>query len=135
MANRKDLNLHRYDIGRNEYRELYYFCRQYREKKARLAAIYSPSGGFGGGAPNGSGAKDPTAARAMQAMKIEEDVRLIEETARETAGDVMSRAILRNVCDGTRYEALRPPCGRNQFYELRRRFFFLLHLKKTGTQG
>ena len=48
----RDLKLDEYHISGNRYRELKYFCRQYREKQALLRSITeigSPICGAGGG--------------------------------------------------------------------------------------
>ena len=39
MPNKRDLRMEKYKISTNRYRELKYFCMQYREKKSRLRAI------------------------------------------------------------------------------------------------
>ena len=39
MAKERDLKLLDYDISDNRYRELKYFCRQYKEKQKKLCFI------------------------------------------------------------------------------------------------
>lgn len=57
----------------------------------------------------------------------------IEAAARE-AGEGLAPYILRNVTDGERYEYLAAPCGINQFYRARQRYFIELdRLHKRGT--
>ena len=41
MSNKRDLNLEEFGISLSRYRELYYFCQQYREKKEELQRCYS----------------------------------------------------------------------------------------------
>lgn len=60
-----------------------------------------------------------------------QDAQLIEDAARETDA-ANQEAILRNVTEGVPYEHLQTYCGRRQFYELRRRFFWLLNQHKKG---
>ena len=59
------------------------------------------------------------------------DVQMIEDTARET-DEIAQHAILQNVTAGIPYEQLQPYCGRRQFYEMRRKFFWLLDQRKNG---
>lgn len=60
----------------------------------------------------------------------------VEEAAQEACSG-MESAILANVSRGLTYEQIRPPCGRNQFFEARQRYFMVLdrrlkNMEKTG---
>lgn len=126
----RDLSLGCYEISRERYRELKYFCRQYADKKAKAAEARLPGGQALDGMPHGSAVGDPTARRAEKAMRYARDVELIERVAAEAAPDC-TRELLRNVTEGTPWEHLPAACcGRRQFYELRRRFFWLLDREK-----
>lgn len=102
----RDVNLSEYAISPDAYRELKYFCYQYREKKRRAER---------------AGAED---------LRCREDCAQIERCARAAAGAWGYRQLMRNVTDGVPYKALDIPCGKNQFTRLRRRFFFLLANEK-----
>ena len=39
MSNKRDLKLEEFGISLSRYRELYYFCQQYHEKKRGIAAL------------------------------------------------------------------------------------------------
>lgn len=131
MPNKRDLELKQYKITSYRYRELYNWCRQYNEWKARLRECY------GLRRPqsyeiNGSKTADPTAANAIKAEKLSRNIELLENTAKEI-DPVIGKYITENVVNGTAYEYLGAvPCGRRQFYEYRRKFFFLLDLKKNN---
>ena len=126
----RDLSLGCYDISRERYRELKYFCRQYPEKKAKLADARSLGGQNWDGMPHASTVGDPTARRAEKAMRYSHDVELIERVAAEAAPEC-TRELLRNVTEGVPWEYLPSACcGRRQFYALRRRFFWLLDREK-----
>ena len=45
MSNKRDLNLEEFGISLSRYRELYYFCQQYHEKKEALQRCYSVKSG------------------------------------------------------------------------------------------
>ncbi|SCI67298.1 Uncharacterised protein [uncultured Clostridium sp.] len=112
----RTLELGKAGISREAYRELLHFCRQLEEKKRRLSHLR----GWGG----------PDWERA----RLERDVALIARLAREAAGEALEQALVLNVCYGVRFEALGAPCGRRQFYEMRRRFFTLLARAKWGPE-
>ena len=58
-----------------------------------------------------------------------ENAELIENTAKEAAGTLWEQ-LLKNVSLGIVYEHMPIPMGRKQFYEMRRRFFWLLSQRK-----
>lgn len=128
--NERDLSLGQFEISRERYRELKYFCRQYPEKKQKLADARSLSGVSMDGMPHGTDVGDPTARRAERALRYAADVRLIEQTAADAAPG-FSRELLRNVTEGVPWEYLpSTDCPRRAFYDARRKFFWLLDQRK-----
>ena len=120
-----------FDISEYAYKELQYFCMQYREKKKAI------EDGYGGQAvrydnlPHSSGnISDPTYANASRMIKMKEDVEIIERAAKETDRELY-RYIIRNVSDWIPFEYLNVPCGRRQFYNKRRLFFYKLYCLKN----
>lgn len=129
MSKQKDLNLEKYKISKYRYRELKYFCLQYDEKKQRLVALRGLGAVTYSSEPHGRGISDPTAAKAERAQQLARDVELIEQTAMEV-DSANYRSLLANVTAASMpYEYLSPACGRRQFYEDRRKFFYLLDKK------
>ena len=61
--------------------------------------------------------------------KLSRDIGLIEQTAQEAVGGLYP-FILKNVTEDITYEHMGVPCGRRQFYFMRRKFFCLLDQKK-----
>lgn len=61
--------------------------------------------------------------------KALKDAALIEQASREAEPNIC-QYILKNVTQGVPYEYMDVPCGRRQFYEQRRKFFYLLSKKK-----
>ena len=111
MGNEKDLDLREYNIGINEYRELKYFCMQYRDKKRVLKQ------------------KNTRISDGMR-EKYRGDVEMIERCAEEAAGN-LAALLLKNVVDGVKYEYLNIPCSRWSFYEMRKRYFWILRNMTT----
>ena len=130
MTADRDIKLDKYDISPNRYRELKYFCRQYREKQSRLRSLTEIASPAFDGIGSSSGVlSDRTAATALKRVELEKDVALIEQTAIEADAEIY-QYIISNVADGVPWEYLGVPGGRRQFYEARRKFFYLLSRKK-----
>ena len=122
-----------YWLERHRYYELKHFCLQYPIwKKARAsleglsrrpvdAVVFS--GGFG----------DPTARCAEARAFYSERMELVERAARE-ADAKLGRYILKGVTLGVSYDILRVqenvPCCKDIYYELYRRFFWLLNRER-----
>ncbi len=127
---RKDLSLRKYNISGARYRELFYFCRQYNEWKQELSVIATVKPQQLTGMPSGKNdISNPTADAAAKRVELTAKCALVEQTTIETSPELY-QYILENVTQGTRYEYMSLPCGRRQFYELRRKFFFLLSQKR-----
>ena len=93
--------------------------------------------------PHGSGVGDPVAATAAKRDRLLRDVRMIEQAAQKAVIDdetgrpkIDARYILRAVTtrDGTRktLAAMSVPIGERQFYEMRRKFYWILREMKNG---
>lgn len=128
MPKERVLSLGKYDISANRYLELKYFCRQYREKQSQLRSLTEISS-YSSDGRGGSGISDKTASLAIKRTQLKEELKLVEQSAYE-ADKGIYQYIISNVADGVPYEYLGVPTGRRQFYEARRRFFFLLSQKK-----
>lgn len=118
-----------YWIERHRYYELKHFCLQYPIWKKACA-------GLDGLARQGTGARralsesyDPTA-KAAEAREWYLDRMSIVENAAMEADTVISPYILKGVTEGCSYDHLRAkyniPCGKDMYYDLYRRFFWLL---------
>ena len=120
-----------YWIERHRYYELKHFCLQYRIwKKARSAidgmnpsrlelAVRSQTGSV----------SNPTASAAEARLFYTNRIEMVEKVARET-DPVIGDYILIGVTEGVSYDILNArspvPCGKDTYYNLYRRFFWLL---------
>ena len=76
----------------------------------------------------GRGHSDPTASEAMRLASNPYTWKIAAINHAAIAADAaLSQYILKNVTMDMRYENMHVPCGRNQFFEARRRFFEQLH--------
>ena len=123
---------------------MYYWCLQYNEWKDELKyktdtvkAIETHDMPMGG-----RGMRSPTEELAMRRARLEENCRLIEQTAIETDPELY-QYILKAVTNEDityRYLSLimEIPCSHNTYYDRRRKFYWLLNEKnklKIGNQG
>jgi hypothetical protein len=120
----RDLKLDGYNISGNRYRELKYFCRQYREKQSLLRSITEV-----GSPPLSGKLSDKTASTAIRRTELQRDLEMIEQTAIEADAEIYTY-ILSNVADGVPWEYLGVPYSRATFYRRVRKFFWLLDKKK-----
>lgn len=148
-ASTRPLKLDAWGISWEEYKELTYFCLQYEQKKRDAAAMLTiktatpaptmyHKGGkvYGTFLPHGSGISDPVAATAAKRERLLNDVRMIEQAALAAGelddGHSIYSALLRAVTSRSGVQAVmadpdkRPPCGKNEFYAARRKFFWIL---------
>lgn len=123
--------MEKYGISAARMRELMSVCEQYPEM---LRALNDARAGVRDEPPKGNAAarivKDPTGARAARVADsyTRRRVRIVE-TAAEAAcpSAALRRCLLISVTRNRGYERLgRVPCGRRQFYALRREFFLEL---------
>lgn len=118
-----------YNISQNKYRELKYFCLQYKEKKDRLRNINYISAVRSNGIPQGTGISNPTANQGEEIAQLKKDIELIEQTAIETDSELY-QYLLENVTKDVPWEYLDIPLSRRSFYYRRRKYFYLLSTKK-----
>lgn len=127
------LKLDKYDISTQRYKELAAFCKQYDEKRLKLQSIHSLQAIQLSDKIQSNTLSDITAKKAIEAVRLRNDIELIETTTKEASKD-LHRYILMNVTLEIPYNYLRytinMPCGRNEFYEVRRKFFYLLDKNK-----
>lgn len=151
MKNRP-LNMDAYGISYDAYMELLHFCRQYREKKVELDGMIGISSSlprpqpytvtrekngkviketWGCVTPHGQGVtSDPVFDTVVRREKLQRELHQIEQSAIEAAPE-MYQYLLRAVTTRDGYQEVRPPCGPNQFADLRRRFFYILWQKRN----
>lgn len=127
----RDLRLSKYNISKERYRELKYFCLQYPDWKKELtvadtvkAAVAKDDGGT-----HGSAVSDCTSELAAKRIELQRKCSVVEAAAVQ-ADDFINQYIIEAVTGDLSYTYLRTvrgiPCGKNQFYEARRKFFYNL---------
>lgn len=131
-----------FGLTREEYMELYWLCKQYPDKKQKLSYLLNPSEStgiveahdehgklIGVAMPHGSGTTDKTLTAVIKREGLLKDCEVIEQAAIE-AWPEGYQDILRNVALGESFERIEPECGRVQFLNRRRKFFYILWQKR-----
>lgn len=120
-----------YWISKHAFYTAYHYALQYNEWRDEYERV---SGGLRGvsydGMPHGNSVGNPTESAGIRGADLWAKMHLIEETAERADPDI-ARYILKAVTnEGVTYDYLRGimgiPCGHNQYYKARRRFYFLL---------
>lgn len=121
----------KYWIDRHRYYELKHFCLQYPAWKQKLATLNSLAQNKiheTTTSPTGKHSSPVETAAEMREV-YSRNIRMIESTA--TATDiVLENYILKGVTEGISYDALKArldiPCSKDIYYNLYRKFFWLL---------
>ncbi len=119
----------KYWIERHRYYELKHFCLQYDSWKNSIREIDGMKSKNLPECVSGKNISNPV----LWAVEKREDyllkIRIVEEAAYQTSPELMNY-ILKAVTKGLKYENLRMvynlPCGREMWYELYRKFFYIL---------
>lgn len=112
-------------VSTARYEQLKWFARQYDElRRSEKAYRRGEVDKKGGGNGEWHGVSDPTASGGLRlaSSPFAWKIAAIEQAA-AAADPALCRYVLANVTRGQRYEDMPVPCGRNQFYRARQRFF------------
>lgn len=123
-------NKSKWAISKHRYLELYHFCLQYPEWQRQLREIdILRSVMVDVPASKDLNWIDPTSELVIKRSLIFERIELIERMAREAEKDLASYILLAVTRDLT-YSQIKArldiPCGKDMFYDRRRKFFWLL---------
>lgn len=109
-----------YDISKNRYRELKYFCLQYKEMKAMIKWFQEKDSGKG---------TDPTADIAVPLADYIKASKLIEKTAFDT-DEKLGSIVLKSVTEDVALSRIGMPHNKVLMDDLRHKFFYLLDKRK-----
>ena len=134
------INQKKYGISKHRFYELMHFCLQYHEWKDELKyntdTLKSKEISD---MPQGGERKKAIEELAMRRVMLQRKCDLIEETAEEADGDIKDYIVKAVTNEGISFTYLstvmRIPCSRTNFYEKRRKFFYLLDKKYKGARS
>ena len=120
-----------YWISKHRYLQLVHYCLQYNEWKDQLNSFSALSAVSLDGMPRGNGTSRSLEDTALRMASLEAKIKRVERAANE-ADPILAPYLLKAVTrTGINYDYLRQvmriPCGRRQYYNLRRRFFWILN--------
>lgn len=128
------MNCRKYTLGKNRYRELYYFCQQYGEWKEELrSSTHTVKSATVSDMPVAHTVSDQTGELVRKRMELQKKIDLIEAAAEEAAPRLKDFIIKAVTNTGITYtylnQIMEMPCGRNMYYETRRKFYWILDKK------
>ena len=122
-----------YGIDKWRYDELKARCRQYPGKRLEADTLLCVSSPSMSGMPHSGAISDPTSRAAEKRSKLLAWCEPIEYAASRAGGGAWYEALIRNCCRGVGYENLPPDVlpnsNRNEYFQARREFFWLLDKK------
>lgn len=123
-------------VEKHAFLSAYHFALQYPEWKRQYAEKFGSAvkAVDYNDMPHGNGTGDPTARIAMRASILSSNIELIEGTALMAGQDLAEYILYAVTNEGITYKYLsgercklgKIPCGRNQYYQMRRLFYYLL---------
>ncbi len=122
----------KYWVEKHRYYELKHFCLQYPIWKKAYISLdgFSKKTDIFANVAKANNISDPVAKCVESRLYYSERMKMIESVAEETAPE-LSSYILKAVTEGISYEHLKIrlniPCCKDVYYELYRRFFWLLN--------
>ena len=134
MPNVRPMNS-KYGISKHKFLQVYHFCMQYNEWKDELAYKTSTvKSSQITGMPRGSGGSGrPTEDLAIRRAQLAENVQLVEQTCMEADGDIYQWLLKAVTNEGVGYTYLKEymeiPCGKDMYYDRRRKFYWLMAQK------
>lgn len=118
-----------YWISKHRYYELKHFCLQYIEWKAEYSELDGMEGGDMIRDIKSTNISNPVEHVIDRRLYLSDRIDLIETAALE-AGSELNTYVLKAVTEGLSYDILKArfniPCCRNVYYDIYRRFFWLL---------
>lgn len=117
--------------NKSRMEELVRIAWQYQDMRMELDSLATVAPELDG-MPRGSSIGDPVFAAAVRREKLAERVMAIERCARVAGGDCSEGLLIGVTTRGSSYNWLKMTgkiyCGRDQYYIMRTKFFYLLNL-------
>lgn len=124
----------KWTLDKHEFYAVYHYALNYEKfvrKRAELKATELKGLAYDG-MPHSKDPGDPTGSIASQIAEYTAKIEAIEDTAKEV-DPVLAEFILYAATHDVSYEYLRykleMPCGHSRYYELRRKYYYLLSKK------
>lgn len=135
MPNVRPINERKYEISKHRFLELYHYCMQYREWIDELNHMTDTVKGLANteGTRSSGEAGSATERLVIRRMKLQEKCEIIEQTAIDADPTLYPYIIEGVTNEYATYRYLKQtqdiPCGKDMYYDRRRRFYWLLSQK------
>lgn len=135
MPDERPISEKKYGINKHRFLELKHHCLQYQDWRRELANMQDTVkaiqyGKEGKGSPSIGSA---TESLAIRRIELEEKCKTIEQTAIEADPELYQYILEGVTTDYATYRYLKDakkiPCGKDMYYDRRRKFFYLLSKK------
>lgn len=122
----------KYWISKHRFYEIQHMCYQYQEWKDEYETLsnMTVSAVEFDGMPHGTNISDPTGNTGQRLSELSAKIALVEEVAQE-ADPALAKYILKAVTDENvtfnyLQQYMNIPCGKDMYYNKRRRFYWLM---------
>lgn len=130
---RPEVKHNEWKLSKHEFYVSYHFALQYREWKDKYNSMIGLSAINVDGMPHGNATSDPTSSQALKLSDYKTKIKIIEDTVKQTDESLYCWLIKAVTNEDISYNYLKSvmdiPCGKNEYYKLRRKFYFLLYNK------
>lgn len=114
-----------YWLEKHRFMELRHFCMQYPSWKKAYLSFYGYPKQSISEIKIGMGYSNPTENIAIERQYYRDRMDMVENTCKEAADDLW-QYLLKGVTQGIGYNVLNPPCCKDVYYDMYRKFFYLL---------
>ncbi len=135
MPDVRPINKKKYEISKHRFLELYHYCMQYREWLDELNYMTDTVKGLANmeGTRSSGEAGSATEWLVIRRMKLRKKCEIIEQTAAESDPTIYPYIIEGVTNEYATYKYLKQakgiPCGKDMYYDRRRKFYWLLSQK------
>lgn len=122
----------RYWLPKQKFLTVYHYCLQYPEWEDEYGVLKASTGISGidyDAMPHGNSVGDPVSEEAMRLADLDMKMQQVKDAVHEVAPELY-RWLLKGVTEDRPYwylhDVMRMPCGKNQYSEIRRKFYYLM---------
>lgn len=128
-----ELKKNKWKLTKHEFYTAYHYALQYREIKDKYKSMIGLSAINADGMPHGTNTSDPTFKQACELEALSKRIQLIEDTVKETDEKIycwlLKGVTTENISFNYLQQTMNIPCGKNYYYDKRRKFYYILNNK------
>lgn len=117
-------------LTKHEFYTAYHYALQYQDFKNQYSAEAMLNAVNNDGMPRGNNLSDPTYRKAIKLTELSKKIKLIEDTVKEADESIYQWLLIGVTNENCTFNYLQQrmsiPCGKNYYYDKRRKFYYLL---------